>query len=98
MESTNSFRSFALAAAPLAAAVANYCDHVEHNEAVAAADVLEAGEELRRLAFELAADANLDLIHLYAERLGAIAARSKSIATCAETWRGSRSFTPHFGG
>ncbi len=97
MESTNSFRSFALAAAPLAAAVANYCDHVEHNEGAAAADVLQAGEELRRLAFELAADANLDLIHLYAERLEAIEARNvvarpggfdgHAAALAAETWR-----------
>jgi hypothetical protein len=95
MESTN--RSFALAAAPPAAAVANYCDHVEHNEAAAADSVLQASEELRRLAFEFAAEAKLDLIHLYAERLGAIEARNvvarpggfdgHGAALSAETWR-----------
>jgi hypothetical protein len=97
MESTNRFRSFALAAAPPAAAVANYCDHIEHNEAAAADEVLQAGEELRRLTFELAAEANLDLIHLYAERLGAIEARNvvarpggfdgHAATLSAETWR-----------
>jgi hypothetical protein len=97
MESTNRFRSFALAAAPMAAAVANYCDHVEHNEATAADGVLQAAEGLRRLAFEFAAGAKLDLIHLYAERLGAIEARNVLArpggfdghggALSADTWR-----------
>lgn len=97
MESSNQFRSFALAAAPLAAAVANYCDHVEHNEVAAGDDVLRAGEGLRLLALELAAEAKRDLIHLYAERLGAIEARNvvarpggfdgHAAALSAETWR-----------
>jgi hypothetical protein len=97
MQSTNPFRSFALAAAPQAAAVANYCDHVEHNEAAAADWVIEAGDELSRLAFEFAAEVKIDLIHLYAERLGAIEARNviarpggfdgHAAALAAETWR-----------
>lgn len=97
MESNDRFRNFALAAAPPAAAVANYCDHVEHNEAAATASVLQAGEELRRLALELAAEAKLDLVYLYAERLGAIEERNvvgrpggfdgHGAALSAETWR-----------
>ncbi len=35
METTNRLQGFALAAAPHAAAVANYCEHLEHNEDVA---------------------------------------------------------------
>jgi hypothetical protein len=97
MQSPNPFHSFALAAAPQSAAVANYCDHVEHNEAAAADWVVEASEELSRLAFEFATEAELDLIHLYAERLGAIEARNvlarpggfdgHAAALAAETWR-----------
>ena len=97
MQSTNRFHSFALAAAPQAAEVANYCDHVEHNEATAVDWVVDAGAELSRLAFEFAAEVELDLIHLYAERLGAIEARNvlarpggfdgHAAALAAETWR-----------
>jgi hypothetical protein len=88
---------FALAAAPHAAAVANYCDHVEHNEVVDAEWVVGAGHELMRLARELADEAQLDLVGLYAERLGAIEARNvlfrpgafdgHAAALAAETWR-----------
>lgn len=93
----DSFRSFALAAAPHAAAVANYCDHVEHNEVAETDWVVDAGRELARLASEFANAAGLDLIHLYAERLGAIEARNvlarpggfdgHAGALAAETWR-----------
>ena len=77
VETTNRLQSFALAAAPHAAAVANYCDHVEHNEDVAREQVVGAGEALARLAFEFAAARDLDLIRLYAERLAAAACPSK---------------------
>jgi hypothetical protein len=94
---TNQFQSFALAAAPHAGAVANYCDHVEHNEDVATEWVVGAGEALARLALDLAAARDLDLIRLYAERLAAIEARNvlanpggfdgRAAALAAETWR-----------
>jgi|GEM_PF-3319456 len=97
MDSTHRFRSFALAAAPPLASVANYCDHVEHNEAGDVDSVVEAGEALGRLAFAFAAEAKLDLLHLYAERLGAIEARNvvarpgsfdgHAAALAAESWR-----------
>jgi hypothetical protein len=97
METTNRFHNFALGTAPLAAAVANYCDHVEHNEAAGADSVVEAGHELARLAGVLASELRVDLIHLYAERLGAIEARNvvarpgsfdgHGAALAAETWR-----------
>lgn len=97
MASAERFRDFALAAAPCAAAVANYCDHVEHNEVVAAEWVTSAADELRRLAIDFAGEANLDVVHLYAERLGAIEARNvlarpgafdgHAATLAAETWR-----------
>lgn len=70
------FQDFALRLAPLAAAVANYCDHVEHNEIAERAWVVEAGADLRRLACEQALAADLAPIDLYAERLGEIEARN----------------------
>jgi hypothetical protein len=60
VETTNRLESFALAAAPHAAAVANYCDHVEYNEDVAREWVVGAGEALARLAFEFGAARDLD--------------------------------------
>jgi hypothetical protein len=70
------FQEFALKLAPPSAAVANYCDHAEHNETTDPAWVLGAGERLRALACEFALEARLDPIDLYAERLGAIEARN----------------------
>jgi hypothetical protein len=97
METSDRLRDFALATAPLAAAVANYCDHVEHNEVAAPEWVIQASDELRRLALEFAAETDVDLLHLYAERLGAIEARNvlaqpgsfdgHAAALAAETWR-----------
>jgi hypothetical protein len=91
------FRRFALAAAPKAAAVANYCDHVEHNESAETSWVTEAAAGLSRLAFELAHTAGVDLLELYAERLGAIEARNvlahpggfdgHAAALAASSWR-----------
>jgi hypothetical protein len=97
MASADRFRYFALATAPCAAAVANYCDHTEHNEVAAAEWVTTAADELRRLAMDFGGEANLDVVHLYAERLGAIEARNvlarpgafdgHAAALAAETWR-----------
>jgi hypothetical protein len=90
-------RDFALAAAKHAAAVANYCDHVEHNEVVATGWVTGAGDGLRQLALDFAARANVDLLALYADRLEMIEgknvlARPDSFdgggaADSAATWR-----------
>lgn len=68
------FGQLALAIAPSAAAVANYCDHVEHNETAETRWVVDAASELSRLAFQFAQEANVDLVDLYAERLGMIEA------------------------
>ena len=94
---TNDFHGFAIAAAPHAAAVANYCDHVDHNEVVATGWVTGAGEALRHLAVDFAAAHDLDLIALYAVRLAAIEQRNvlvhpgsfdgRAAAEQATTWR-----------
>lgn len=91
------FKQFALAAAPKAAAVANYCDHVEHNEAAETSWVIDAASDLSRLAFEFADATGVRLVELYAERLGVIEARNvvarpggfdgHAAALAAETWR-----------
>jgi hypothetical protein len=91
------FRRFALAAAPRAAAVANYCDHVEHNETAETNWILDAGSELMSLAFEFANNAGIDLLELYAERLRTIEAGNvlarpdgfdgQAAARSAATWR-----------
>lgn len=97
MTDSERFRRFALAAAPKAAAVANYCDHIEHNEVAETGWVIEAGSELSRLALQFAQDATVDLIELYAERLGTIEAGNvlarsggldgRTAALSASTWR-----------
>lgn len=91
------FQRFALAAAPKAAAVANYCDHVEHNEHAETSWVTDAAADLSTLAFEVAHAADIDLLELYAERLGAIEARNvlarpggfdgHAAALSAKSWR-----------
>lgn len=90
-------QAFALKIAPLAAAVANFCDHVEHNETADRAWVLEASARLRELTGELCASLGLSLTDVYAERLGAIEARNvlaapgsydgHHAALQARTWR-----------
>jgi hypothetical protein len=91
------FQDFALRLAPPTAAVANYCDHVEHNEMADRAWVLDAGVQLRELACELSTNSGLSLFDLYAERLGEIEARNvlaqpggydgHRAALGAHTWR-----------
>jgi hypothetical protein len=93
----HTFREFALKAAPAAAAVANYCDHVEHNEVADVGWVVSAGDVLRTLSIEFAESVKVDLIDLYAKRLRAIEGRNAlarpggydghGAALGAETWR-----------
>ena len=90
-------REFALAAAPLAAAVANYCDHVEHNETSSTAWILEAAEGLVDLALQHAQGRDINLFRLYGERLRAIedanvltrpnAFDGQAAVATATTWR-----------
>ena len=70
------FQEFALRLAPLAASVANYCDHVEHNEFADRGWVLAPAAELREAAGELAERFRLNIVELYAERVGEIEARN----------------------
>lgn len=93
----NDGQAFALAVAPLAAAVANYCDHVEHNESADPSWVTDAGEKLGTAAFEHAAAVGRNLVQLYAARLASIEARNvlaggsgfdgSEAALAASTWR-----------
>jgi hypothetical protein len=69
-------QSFALQLAPLTAAVANFCDHIEHNETADRAWVLDSASALQSLAVTLCERERLELVELYAERLGAIEARN----------------------
>ena len=62
--------------AKVSAAVANYCDHMEHNEPVELDWITGPGQRLREIACEVAADEGLDLRALYAARLRAIEARN----------------------
>jgi hypothetical protein len=90
-------RAFALAAAPLAAAVANYCDHVEHNEPADPDWVIAGGERLSVIALEFAVASGRDLVQLYAARLASIEAGNvlaqpsgfdgSKAALAATTWR-----------
>ena len=81
----NDGQAFALTVAPFAAAVANYCDHVEHNEPADPAWVTVAGEKLAHAAFEYATAARRNLVQLYAARLGSIEARSPLARGTAST-------------
>jgi hypothetical protein len=71
-----SFQDFALRLAPAAASVANYCDHVEHNEITERAWVTGPAGVLQDAAIEFADAAGLSIVEVYAERLGAIEARN----------------------
>lgn len=90
-------QKFALHLAPLAAAVANFCDHVEHNEVADRGWVLDAAAQLRALTSSLCVQEGVSLIDIYAERLGGIEARNvlaapgafdgHSATLEARTWR-----------
>jgi hypothetical protein len=97
MTGTDAFRALALALAPHAASVANYCDHAEHNEVVEAGWVVGAADALREFALGFAAAHDLDLLELYARRLASIEAGNvlrredgfdgAAAARSARTWR-----------
>jgi hypothetical protein len=88
---------WALDLAGAAAAVSNYCDHVDHNESASGDWISNAGHKMRELACEIAGHENLDLLALYAARLEEIEARNplnhpgsfngSSRAAEATTWR-----------
>lgn len=62
--------------AAASAAVANYCDHVEHNERVEIEWVRDAARTLRETALWLCELAEVDPVELYAERLAVIEERN----------------------
>jgi hypothetical protein len=68
--------AWALDASVAAALVANYCDHVEHNEQVDRDWLETAGRMLRQIACEIAEWEGRDLLSLYANRLRAIEHRN----------------------
>ena len=83
--------------AEASAAVANYCDHAEHNEAADRRWILDAGQTLRTAALQIAAHEHEDLFELYAERMRQIEQRNPlwsedapdgaQLVRCATTWR-----------
>src|SRR5205085_6952256 len=89
--------AFALALAPAAATVANYCDHVEHNEPADPQRVAAAADRARALALEFAASIDADIFALYAQRLAVIEERNvlkrpdsydgQAAALAATNWR-----------
>lgn len=78
--------SYALTLARLAADVANYCDHAEHNEEVSRSWILSTAAELRQLAMGVARAENIDLLATYGERLLAI--ETKNVLNSAESFDG----------
>jgi len=79
---TTSFQDDLVDVAQAAAAIANYCDHAEHNEFVDASWVLDAGATLRAVARRIATREGIDLRAAYAKRLEMIEARSvQSVAS-----------------
>ena len=59
-----------------AAALAGFCEHVEHNEANSIDDAVRAAEHLRDLAADLSAQDGVSLHEAYAERIAAVEAAS----------------------
>jgi hypothetical protein len=88
---------WSLELARASAAVANYCDHVEHNEAADRDWVTGAGRTVRHAALTLAAHDHVDLLGLYAGRLRQIERRNPlwssgdvdggELVLGASTWR-----------
>jgi len=68
--------SWALDLAVCAAAVSNYCDHVDHNESADREWITGAGRRMREMACEIASLEENDLLALYAARLRAIEDRN----------------------
>jgi hypothetical protein len=63
-------------AAQAAASVANYCDHVEHNELTERSWVSDAAACFRRLSIEMATAAEDDIQRLYVARIAQIEERN----------------------
>jgi len=94
---TDSYSRWFLDLARASAAVANYCDHVEHNESAQREWITSTAETLRAAAVGLAAEEHLDLVALYAARLDQIEHRNplwaeneldgRELALRASTWR-----------
>lgn len=94
---TDSYSRWLLDLARASAAVANYCDHVEHNESAQREWITTAADTLRAAAIGLAAEEHVDLIALYAARLDQIEHRNplwteseldgRELALRASTWR-----------
>jgi hypothetical protein len=97
MEKATVFEQAALWLSQLAADVANYSDHAEHNEAVDRVWVVKAAAELRQLSLSLGQTLNCDVVQLYAQRLDGIERRhvawdntqfnGAAAASKASTWR-----------
>jgi hypothetical protein len=91
------YAEWALELAQAAAAVCNYCDHVDHNESVDREWIFEAGRTLRDLACQVATYEDEDLLGLYVDRLRVVEARNPlrrsggfdggAMAARAKTWR-----------
>jgi hypothetical protein len=94
---TNPFVTWTLELARASAAVANYCDHVEHNEPADRAWVTEAARAARDISVTIAAYEDEDLVGLYAARLRQIERRNPlwsdgdldggELVLNASTWR-----------
>jgi hypothetical protein len=98
MSSSSELRvSWLIDVARASAAVANYCDHAEHNEPAERAWVTDAAMTLRGTAVEIAANENRDLRALYAARLSQIEQRNPlwspdqldgaALVSSADSWR-----------
>jgi hypothetical protein len=93
----NSYGNWLVEFAKAGAAVANYCDHVEHNEPAERSWVLTSASTLRRLAAEIARAEGEDLRGLYAARLRQVEQRNPAwspgeldgaaLAEAASSWR-----------
>lgn len=87
----------ALAIAVMSSDVADYCDHVEHNEPVDLEAVRGAGRDLRITAVALSLEADQNPVALYSSRLATIERRNvmwhedaldgAALARSASTWR-----------
>jgi hypothetical protein len=90
------YLGWALEVARAAAAVANFCDHVEHNEPADRAWVQDSGRTLRATACAIASHEQLDLRAAYAARIRIIEQRNPlweegaldggALIEDAETW------------
>lgn len=73
---SNPYVAWTLALAKASAMVANYCDHVEHNEPAEREWITDAAATARDIALRIAAYENQDLSGLYAARLRQIEHRN----------------------